>query len=592
MCGIAGIVRYDQPGAGSEIPLRAMLRALRHRGPDDQGIATFASAVLGNARLSFLDRARGKQPMTETKGRWSITYNGEIYNHAALRAELEGGWRFLTDCDTEVVLAAYVRWGEAALARLNGMFGFFIWDNATETGFAARDRLGVKPLAYRHHSGVFAFASEAKALLPCLPGRPRPNLDGVLEYLVAPYFSGVETSMFEGIEYLAPGHCLRIDREGLTVRRWWEWTRPDLFDPDSGALAEDLTARISAAVRDSLHGEHPCATFLSGGLDSTLITALAARQLESPPTAYTIQFAGQDGFDYRRSRIVRSDDTPHACAAARELGLSHHVVKVARDRLPFDLLEVAAINDALPAWEQEIAQHHLSRAAGARHRAVLVGDAADETHYGYPFLLDRGAGSTPRQIIERFGRAPISRAWTGDATGLFDEKYRALAESAGYRWDTAIDRLHATTYLIVKRWLPRLLHNGDIHTMAFSLEARVPFTDCHVLALARRVDPLLALTNGEEKGMLRKAARGLMPETNRTRRKSALPKDQGTGEIYQREATAALAASGDFLKVWLELEPLRHLAAAPRALSENERSLLFRVIALHHWRRAYEVQAP
>jgi len=592
MCGIAGIVRYDQPGAESENQLRAMLRALRHRGPDDQGVAALACAALGNARLSFLDRAGGKQPMSDAEGRWTITYNGEIYNYAALRAELDGRWRFRADCDTEIVLAAYAIWGESALVRLNGMFAFFIWDNVEACGFAARDRLGVKPLAYRHHAGLFAFASEAKALLPCLPSRPKANLDGVLEYLVAPYFSGVETSMFEGIEYLAPGHCLRIDREGLTVRSWWEWEPPDHFDADSGALAEDLAARVSSAVRDSLHGEHPCATFLSGGLDSTLIAALAARQLETPPTAYTIQFAGQDGFDYRRSRIVRSDDTPHARAAARELGLSHHVITAARERLPFDLSEVAAINDALPAWEQEIAQHHLARAASATHRAVLVGDGADETHYGYPFLLDHEASSTPRRIMERFGRAPISRALIADSTALFDEKYRALAESAGYRWDTADERLHATTYLIVTRWLPRLLHNGDIHTMAFSLEARVPFADCRLLALARRVDPLLALSDGEEKGMLRKAARGLMPEANRIRRKSALPKDQRTAEIYQREAGAALAESGDFLNVWLELEPLRALVTVPRALSENERSLLFRIIALHHWRRAYDVQTP
>jgi asparagine synthase (glutamine-hydrolysing) len=152
--------------------------------------------------------------------------------------------------------------------------------------------------------------------------------------------------------------------------------------------------------------------------------------------------------------------------------------------------------------------------------------------------------------------------------------------------------LHATTFLIVQRWLPRLLHNGDIHTMAFSLEARVPFADSNLLSIARRVDPRLALANGEEKGMLRMAARGLMPETNRTRRKSALPKDQDTAEIYQREAAAALAASGDFLNIWLDLEPLRQLATTPRALNENEHSLLFRVIALHHWRRAYDVQTP
>ena len=309
-------------------------------------------------------------------------------------------------------------------------------------------------------------------------------------------------------------------------------------------------------------------------------------------TAYTIQFAGQENFDYPRSRIVRSDDTPHARAAAQALGLDHRVVAVRREELASDLASLATINDALPAWEQELAQHHLARAASREHRAVLVGDAADETHYGYAFLLDAEATRTPGRIMERFGAAPLSPELNGASVRALDQHYRALAESAGYCWESPLDHLLATAYLIVKRWLPRLLHNGDIHTMAFSVEARVPFADTALLTLAERIHPHLAVNGAEEKRLLRAAARGMVPEAQRTRKKSALPKDQQTSAVYQAEARGALNESGDFLGAWLDLAGVEALAKTKHPLTENERSLLFRTIALHHWRRAYNVAPP
>jgi asparagine synthase (glutamine-hydrolysing) len=594
MCGIAGIVRFDQPASASRAAVELMLQRMRHRGPDNSAVIVNTCAVLGNTRLSLIDRTGGMQPMTSPDGRWHLTYNGEVYNAPELRNELRAQWTFRTRCDTEVVLAALVVWGQASLHRFNGMFALFLWDERTHTGFAARDRLGVKPFIFSHERGVFAFASEAKALLALKENTARADMQGVLEYLVAPYFSGIERSMFATLQPLLPGEWLRVTCAGIEREAWWDWRLPEEWRQDETMLAPALADHLERGVERAMRADYPVGSFLSGGLDSTLLSSLAARRGAGELKTFTIHFQDQAEFDYRRSTIVRSDDTPFAEAAAREIGLDHTRVPVRRDNLANELRRLAEINDALPAWEQELAQYHLARAVHqAGLRCVLVGDAADETHYGYPFLLDVDATCSPGNILRRFGQPPLNRAWADAHTDrTFGERYRALAEAAGYRWDTPLSRLLATTYLIVKRWLPRLLHNGDIHLMAFSVEGRVPFADTDIVEFARMVHPSVALRDGREKNLLRQSARGLMPEASRIRPKSALPSDQRTTAVFQHEAIHALDASGDFLRAWLDLAPIRELCRPQRELTESERALLFRVIVLHHWRQHYNVGVP
>jgi len=208
MCAIAGMVCFEQPAEALVPAVKLMLHRMRHRGPDGSGVLAKTHAALGNARLSLVDLAGGSQPMSSPDGRWHLTYNGEVYNWRELRKALSTQWIFRTDADTEVVLAALALWGETALRQFNGMFALFLWDELTQTGFAARDGLGVKPLVYTHADGVFAFCSEAKALVATL-AMPRANADAVLEYLVAPYFSGVESSLFATLNHLLPGQFLR-----------------------------------------------------------------------------------------------------------------------------------------------------------------------------------------------------------------------------------------------------------------------------------------------------------------------------------------------------------------------------------------------
>lgn len=590
MCGIAGIVHFDQPPETRRPALERMLRRLLHRGPDSTGLLESAHATLGNTRLSFLDRQNGRQPMS--RGKWHLTYNGEVYNWRELRRELEPTWPFRTHCDTEVVLASLATWGAAALPRLNGMFAFFLWNNERNEGIAARDRLGVKPFVYLTAPYRFAFASEAKALLEAQPHRPRASHRAVAEYLAAPIFSGVEHPMFEDLRHLPAGEWLHVDRHGVQRHTWWDWSVQTEADPDETRLTEAVRAELAGAVDRSLRCDHPAGVFLSGGLDSTALTALATRRAGPGMKTFSIRYQDQAAFDYERSLIVRSDDTPFALEAARVLKTNHAEVVVNRAATDDSLRRIAEINDTLPAWEQELSQHHLAQtthAAGVR--CVLVGDAADETHYGYPFLLDEQATKDPRRILERFSAAQFLL----DGETQFDRlaaDYRALAEQAGHGWTTPDARLHATTYLVVKRWLPRLLQNGDIHTMAFSLEARVPFADTGLLQLSQRIPPALALKNRVEKQLLREAVRGIVPERHRLRPKSALPKDQATVRIYQAEAARAIEAERAFLGHWLDLSALSALLHPERSLSESERALLFRVICLRHWREVFNVAFP
>ncbi len=597
MCGIAGIVDFDKPPQANATAIQAMRNALLHRGPDGNGIHFTNQAALAHTRLALLDVDGGSQPLVSSDGRYTIVYNGEIYNDEELKKELSSAWAFRTKCDTEVVLASFVNWGKDCLTRLNGMFAFFIWDNQTKTGFAARDRLGIKPFVYATNREQFIFASEAKAILRVLPSAPRAHLPSLLEYLTAPFFSGVEHSMFEEIKVLGAGCALSVSATGVHKWSWWDYNAIE-FSKDSACDADraagELSNLLDRAVSRSVRTDMPLGIFFSGGLDSTLIASLAKRHLGSQMNAYTIAFEDQDGFNYDGTGIVTTNDTQYAIDAAGELGLTLNMVPVSHSDVEAALPLIAMHNDMLPAWEQEIAQHFLARAACQSSKAVLVGDAADETHFGYHFLLDPQATLTPANIIRRFAAlpVPINREVLEDPLSHFEQKYMQLAVEAGYSWETQPKRTRATTYLIVKRWLARLLHNGDIHSMHSSLESRVPFGDTELIEFTRRLSPSLCYQRGVEKWLLRKAATGIIPHSVRTRKKSALPKDQAMQSSYQRQARQLLLEDASNLRSIANIDAILKVCDSQRKLDENEASLLFRTICLVHWLRQYGVQLP
>jgi asparagine synthase (glutamine-hydrolysing) len=588
VCGIAGIIDYRGRDKNAIRRAEIMCASLYHRGPDAQNIIALTNATIVHTRLALIDLKGGAQPLISSDQRYTITYNGEVYNYRALRKELERHWHFTTNSDTEVVLAAYVAWGERCLSRFNGMFSFFIWDSLKQEGFAARDLLGVKPFVYRYQSGEFIFSSEAKAIIAVLDSNPMANQEAILEYLVSPYFSGVETPMFEGLEYLQAGHYLIITKNNIRTFQWQDYVLSCSTTANKSSI-DKMSNLLVDAIENTLVADVPIGTYLSGGFDSTLITSIASDHLRGNLDTFTIKFTDQDNYQYDNSLIITSNDTPCAADAARIIGVSHNIVHVNRSDLSDTIIKISQNNDALPAWEQEIAQHHLALTASNQYKIILVGDAADETHYGYPFLLDHHATKSPSGIIQRFSTPPINPSFISSPLNHFDEKYKALTIQAGYNWDSPMDRYLATTYLIVKRWLARLLHNGDIHAMSHSIETRVPFADTNLLKLARTISPLSAYQNGTEKWLLRESARGLMPEQARVRKKSALPKDQCTADLYKRIGRDLFSTSFEFLDHFLDMKKINHLCNPSVKLSEQDCSLLFRVISLCHWRNTYGV---
>ncbi len=588
MCGIAGIVNYRVQDMDLALRAKIMCDKLYHRGPDEQNIIAFPNVIMVHTRLALLDLTRGQQPYISTDQRYIISYNGEVYNYRELRALLEKHWLFNTDSDTEVILAAYVHWGEYCLNHFNGMFSFFIWDSLKNEGFAARDLLGIKPFVYQYKSGEFIFASEAKAIVAIQLTAPMANRNAIIEYLVAPYFSGVETPLFEGLEYLQPGYSLKISKQGVYSKQWGDYELSASLT-DNKKTTEEMSELLLNAVQQAMVSDAPIGAYLSGGFDSTLITAIAKKYTETELGVFTVKFKNQDKFDYNNSLIVTSDDTPYAIRAAKQIGVKQRIISVNRSDIMDTIKKISCANDALPVWEQEIAQHHLARVAAQDYKAILTGDAADETHYGYPFLLDEQATKSPSGILQRFSLPPLKPELKNNLLDFFDDKYKALTRSAGYSWKTPLDRHLATTYLIIKRWLPRLLHNGDIHAMQHSLEARVPFADINLLNMAKRVHPASGYYNGTEKWLLRQSARGLLPESSRLRKKSALPKDQGTGKLYKECASTMFKSHKIFLENFFDMDQMQALCHSSSILSEQDRALLFRTISLCHWCDHYGV---
>lgn len=593
MCGIGGILF----AADTETVLRKKIETIsntqRHRGPDDACTLVLGRHALCHQRLSLLDAAGGTQPFSDPTGRYHIVYNGEIYNHATLREALRPHYDFQTRCDTEVVLAAYLVWGRDCLERFIGMFAFLVWDTQLQQAFAARDPLGVKPFVYTVVNGTLYFASEIKALLPVLDQAPLPDAGRLAEFVLAPSLSGNGPhTIFQNIHYLEPGTVLLFSQEGLRLSTWYQFNWQDT-NANEYTLIGALDDALQQSVRLSLQADVPVGTFLSGGLDSSLLTMLAARYSKTPLEAFTIAFENHGEIHFDPGTIVNADDLPFAREVAKQTGARFHQVTIQHPSLEDSLRELARINERIPAWEQEFSQHHLSRAASKHVKAVLVGDAADETNYGYYFLLNDKVNNSPLGLMELFGGekragmlAPSLRRQLAPLQ-MLDAEYRQLVSKAGVQFGrSARENILAMSVLVNRRWLGRLLHNGDIHTMHYGLEARVPFANRNMLYAVAQVGPALGFKQGIEKYLLRQVALRHMPAALALRKKSSLPRDPRLGPAYQEILQKLLATNNDFIDTYLHRPALEALSRQA-SLPEQDRQLLFNMISLIQWAHHY-----
>lgn len=521
MCGIAGIV--TQEGHICPDQMAHMRDALAHRGPDDAGIWLNDSHTVGLAhrRLSIIDLSQaGHQPMGDESRRVWIVYNGEIYNFPELRNLLEShGHRFKTRTDTEVIINAYLQWGKACVEHLNGMFAFGIWDEATRELFLARDRIGKKPLYYYHKEGLFAFASECKAILPVLGGC-KLDPQAVNAYFAFGYVSG-ELSIFEGIKRLLPGHFMLYQPEVgfLQTRRYWEPPIPSLL-PDKRVGEEVLLSELEDLLQDSvrirLMADVPVGILLSGGLDSSLVTAMAARVSPSAVKTFTIGFPGGGKYD----------ETAHAAIVARQFGTEHHVLPL-EATVGFDTAEAVAQHLDEPLADPSIIPTYLVSQLTRRHVTVaLGGDGGDELFGGYRWYRAGLLAERRCQRLPHWFRAAVASAALRLPTGLKGRNYllshahdlsffmcygrsvfhptdrsRLFAstvldrlktpdierpeEDKGGLWLEGRDSVANMTLLDLKTFLPDdILFKLDRASMAFGLEVRAPWLDHRIVELA------------------------------------------------------------------------------------------------------------
>jgi asparagine synthase (glutamine-hydrolysing) len=626
MCGIVGVVQL-KPCEDRSV-LVAMRDSLRHRGPDDAGVwwSPDARVGLGNRRLAIMDLSHaGHQPMVDSAGKVCITFNGELYNHRELRRELELlGHGFQTTSDTEVVLAAYLVWGGACLTRLNGMFAFAIYDGRARCLFLARDRAGEKPLFYVHGSRGLAFASELKGLMADPAFARRLSAPALDHYLAYGYVPG-DQCIFDGTRKLPPAHAAMYDLDAHQLRVWRYWDLPE--PPDGRAafaiaeLEERLDALLEDAVRKQLIADVPVGILLSGGVDSSLVTAMAARVSAAPVMTFTITFPG----------YPTHDEGPFAKLVASHFGTRH-----------LELPAEPAIVDVLPTlarqYDEPLADHSMvptylvSKLVREHATVALGGDGGDELFGGYPHYSRVARVRRLSRWLPSAARSLVSQA----ATRALPLGFRGRNQLIG--WAGAPSRSIAHINLYFDAWTrERLLHpavnaelesrvapehyqeamcnprhsflrqctEADFRTTLVdgylvkvdrasslaSLEMRAPWLDHRIIEFAFGAVPdALRATETERKILPRHLARRVLPSTLNLERKQGLSMPlhrwfDGSWGPYMEEVLS------DAEPALFERGMIRNLLAWQRRGLDNT-GRLFALTMFELWRREYRVVLP
>lgn len=505
------------------------------RGPDAGDIWISEHVALGHRRLAVIDVDGGSQPMVvhdeDGSVRAVITYSGEVYNFRELRAELVArGHRFTTRSDTEVVLRAHVEWGATAVERLNGMYAYAVWDARAEELLLVRDRLGIKPLYYAPAAGRLLFGSEPKAVLANALFSPELDAEGIAELFAVPAAPTPGHAIYRGLHEVRPGHAVRFSRTGLRSIRYWELRSAHHDDSPAQTVAQ-VRELLDDIVRHQLISDVPLGLMLSGGLDSSTLTALAAAQrTEGADKVATFSVGFPPGEPPKSLGAWNiADDEPYVREVVTELGTVHTSVVVSgAGLLRYRGIGLAARDR--PGWgEPDTSLHLLFRGIREHATVALSGDVADEIFGGYPYfhetdgVLDefpwmRGKPS-PAQLL-RDDVAAVVRPLEYARGRLRD----ALAEVPRFPDEDAFDsRIREISYLAVTRWLPALLDRTDRMSMAAGLEVRVPFADHRLVEYLWNVPWRCKTEGGTPKALLRRAAAGLLPERVLNRPKSGYP---------------------------------------------------------------------
>lgn len=534
MCGIAGWIDFENNLSEKGSVIDAMIETLKLRGPDSEGKYMSRHVLLGHRRLIVVDPEGGKQPMEKEIGgnEYIIVYNGELYNTEDLRQELiQEGYKFDSYSDTEVLLTSYICWGESCVERLNGIFAFAVYDKAKESVFLARDPLGVKPLFYSLRGSSVIFGSEIKTLLAHPYIEPVVDRDGIAEIFAIGPATPPGSGIYKQIKELPPAYCATVTRNSFNLREYWKPYVEDFAETEEEA-AEHLRELFADAVRRQLVGDVPLCCFLSGGLDSSAISAVAAAEFKKRGetlTTYSIDFEDNDKY-FKVSLFQPTSDQFWALKMAEFIGSNHKTV-ILSQKQQVDALYGATIARDLPGMA-DIDSSLLVFCGEIRKGFVvaLSGECADEVFGGYPWYTNPSmmyADTFPWSLYVGKRQEILSK-------NLGNLKLEDIARS--YYRDTIAQvphperedpldyRMRELFYLNIKWFMVNLLNRKDRMSMSNSLEVRVPFADKRLVQYSFNIPAKIKLADGREKGLLRKALKGILPDEIVWRKKSPYPK--------------------------------------------------------------------
>lgn len=536
MCGITGWMDWRKDLTQYPAVLEGMTETLVPRGPDASGTWINRHCALGHRRLSVMDPANGAQPMIRVYGdyTYTIVYNGELYNAPELKKELElRGHVFRTTCDTEVLLVSFIEWGRACVDRLNGIFAFAVWSDQDEALYLVRDRVGVKPLFYVYRDGVLLFGSEPKAILAHPDYEPVVDEEGMAEIFGVGPARTPGHGIYKDMKELKPGHCMVADRNGLSIRAYWELeSKPHEHDVfETAARVREL---LFDTVQRQLISDVPVCSLLSGGLDSSALTAIAAEYYASTgqgavPT-YSVDYVDNDKH-FKANAFQPNADAPWIKRMSDHLGTIHYSVEFDTPELVESLKNAVIARDTPGMADVDGSLYLFCREIKKGATVAVSGEAADEIFGGYPWFHreDSLQADTFPWALKVKERTTIL---SGEAAAYIrpevyaGDRYRqALSEVPHLDGETEQQRrMREISYLNITRFMPTLLDRKDRMSMAVGLEVRVPYCDHRLVEYVWNIPWEIKTAGDREKGILRQALKGVLPDDVLFRKKSPYPK--------------------------------------------------------------------
>ncbi len=580
MCGIAGIYHNEKNYLNEhnyyEEILVKMASEQRHRGPDDSGVYLTEHIGLSHARLSIIDLEKGRQPMTKAAAgkRFTIVYNGELYNTEELRNDLiEKGYSFTTRCDTEVILTGYMVEGPDFVKRLNGIFAFAIADPKEHRLSLFRDRAGVKPLFYTIQNGELLFASELKGILANPQIKPQVDKNGLNEIFSIGPARTPGCGVYRNIKELLPGHFLIADNGNYTDHCYWK-----LESKPHGDSYEETVEKTSFLVQDSIRrqmiSDVPICTFLSGGIDSSLVSAVCANELKKQGkqlTTFSFDFVNNDKY-FKANAFQPSLDRPFVDKMVAFLDSDHHYLECDNVTQADRLYDSVLAHDLPAMGDIDSSMLHFCSLVKPYNKVTLTGECADEIFGGYPWFHKEEcfrAHTFPWTMDLEARKVVLKDEFVDylDMDSYVLETYdKSVAETPALPEDSPVEaRRREISYLNLRWFMQTLLNRMDRDSMYSGLEARVPFADHRIIEYLWNVPWEMKTKDGVVKSLLRQSSKGLLPDEILFRRKSPYPKTYDTNyeKLLVERMQEMISSSNAPVMQFLDLKKLETFLESP-----------------------------